>query len=198
MSLGLSRTSEHQRQLELKVKWIFDPSQPVHYLTSADWKCQITLYDKSVEFDPERSLEVNFFDPKDQMPDAECGDVVVVLSAKVCCPQTIECQGLSMSQGTKSTRETIVAHESNHERLHLLSEQDSAEECGHCRGPGGTVQEANQTLDRGPSSIRLVTLSQHRQGKAANTSRVSSDQSEFSQRQRQIQTPSRRPGRRFL
>ncbi|EQL01103.1 telomere-binding alpha subunit central domain-containing protein [Ophiocordyceps sinensis CO18] len=48
-----------------------------------DWKCQIQFYDQSVEDDEHESLLLNIFRPKSDMPDASCGDVVVILAAKV-------------------------------------------------------------------------------------------------------------------
>lgn len=42
------------------------------------------LYDWSIQYDHELFLEVHFFDSKEQMPSAECGDVVIVSQAKVC------------------------------------------------------------------------------------------------------------------
>lgn len=48
-----------------------------------DWKCQLRIYDQSVEDDASDSLLLNIFWPADAMPDASCGDVVVIFAAKV-------------------------------------------------------------------------------------------------------------------
>ncbi|TWU78337.1 hypothetical protein ED733_008545 [Metarhizium rileyi] len=48
-----------------------------------DWKCQMRIYDQSVEDDPNESILLNVFWPQDDMPDARCGDVIVTFSAKV-------------------------------------------------------------------------------------------------------------------
>ncbi|KAH6892144.1 hypothetical protein B0T10DRAFT_286303 [Thelonectria olida] len=48
-----------------------------------DWKCQIRFFDSSVEDDEDASLEINIFRPKDELPDARCGDVVLVHNAKL-------------------------------------------------------------------------------------------------------------------
>lgn len=52
-------------------------------LTVPDWKCQIRFFDQSVEEDDEESLLMNVFRHQDRMPDASCGDVVVITSGKV-------------------------------------------------------------------------------------------------------------------
>ncbi|POR35047.1 Uncharacterized protein TPAR_04760 [Tolypocladium paradoxum] len=49
----------------------------------SDWKCQIRIFDQSVEYDSSESLLFNIFWPQENMPDASCGDVVVILAAKV-------------------------------------------------------------------------------------------------------------------
>ncbi|KAG6081851.1 hypothetical protein E4U33_006365 [Claviceps sp. LM78 group G4] len=48
-----------------------------------DWKCQMRIYDESVQDDPESSVSLNIFWPEADMPDARCGDVIIVFSAKV-------------------------------------------------------------------------------------------------------------------
>lgn len=49
---------------------------------STDWKCQMQIYDQSVENDFDRSLTLNVFRPEKEMPDVQCGDVIVVFAAK--------------------------------------------------------------------------------------------------------------------
>ncbi|KAM0558520.1 hypothetical protein ACHAPJ_004715 [Fusarium lateritium] len=46
-----------------------------------DWKCQIRLYDSSIEDDD--SISLNIFRPKNEMPTAGCGDVMLIRSVKV-------------------------------------------------------------------------------------------------------------------
>ncbi|KND93803.1 hypothetical protein TOPH_01771 [Tolypocladium ophioglossoides CBS 100239] len=48
-----------------------------------DWKCQIRIYDQSIEYDSSESLLLNIFWSQENMPDAGCGDVIVILAAKV-------------------------------------------------------------------------------------------------------------------
>ncbi|PHH88820.1 hypothetical protein CDD83_7001 [Cordyceps sp. RAO-2017] len=48
-----------------------------------DWKCEIRLYDESVQFDNELSLLLTIFWPEADMPDVQCGDVVIIYSATV-------------------------------------------------------------------------------------------------------------------
>ncbi|KAF4975067.1 hypothetical protein FZEAL_8103 [Fusarium zealandicum] len=48
-----------------------------------DWKCQIRLYDASVQDDNELSICLNIFRPKNEMPTAGCGDVMLIRSVKV-------------------------------------------------------------------------------------------------------------------
>ncbi|KAJ4167774.1 hypothetical protein NW754_011591 [Fusarium falciforme] len=48
-----------------------------------DWKCQLRIYDSSVEQDTESSICLNIFRPSNEMPKAGCGDVVLIRSAKV-------------------------------------------------------------------------------------------------------------------
>ncbi|KAF5126012.1 hypothetical protein E5D57_010706 [Metarhizium anisopliae] len=48
-----------------------------------DWKCQMRIYDQSVEDEPEGSILLNIFWPQNDMPDASCGDVIIVFSVKV-------------------------------------------------------------------------------------------------------------------
>lgn len=52
-------------------------------LPGVDWKCQVKLVDLSIDDGSSDSLMVNIFRPKDQMPDANCGDVVVIHAGKV-------------------------------------------------------------------------------------------------------------------
>ncbi|KAF4968904.1 hypothetical protein FSARC_3776 [Fusarium sarcochroum] len=47
----------------------------------ADWKCQVRLYDSSI--DDEDSVSLNIFRPKKDMPTAGCGDVMLIRSVKV-------------------------------------------------------------------------------------------------------------------
>jgi hypothetical protein len=54
-----------------------------HLLTILDWKCQIQIYDHSVEDDDTQSLHLNIFRPIQDMPEANLGDVVVMRTAKV-------------------------------------------------------------------------------------------------------------------
>lgn len=54
-----------------------------HANTRSDWKCQLRLYDSSVEQDTESSICLNIFRPSNEMPKAGCGDVVLIRSAKV-------------------------------------------------------------------------------------------------------------------
>ncbi|KAG6005684.1 hypothetical protein E4U54_000293 [Claviceps lovelessii] len=49
----------------------------------SDWKCQIRIYDQSIQDDPDAALQFSIFRPEKDMPDARCGDVVMVLAAKV-------------------------------------------------------------------------------------------------------------------
>ncbi|KAG5926031.1 hypothetical protein E4U42_003717 [Claviceps africana] len=49
----------------------------------SDWKCEMRLYDQSVHDDPDATLCFSIFRPRSDMPDARCGDVIVVLAAKV-------------------------------------------------------------------------------------------------------------------
>ncbi|PFH56151.1 hypothetical protein XA68_16974 [Ophiocordyceps unilateralis] len=47
-----------------------------------DWKCEIQLYDQSLE-DGTEFLTLNIFRQKDDIPDAHCGDVIAISSAKI-------------------------------------------------------------------------------------------------------------------
>ncbi|ODA81739.1 hypothetical protein RJ55_00242 [Drechmeria coniospora] len=47
-----------------------------------DWKCQIRLYDQSVEDSVEDSLLLNVFRAESDMPTARCGDVIMIFKAK--------------------------------------------------------------------------------------------------------------------
>ncbi|RTE76164.1 hypothetical protein BHE90_009392 [Fusarium euwallaceae] len=49
----------------------------------SDWKCQLRIYDSSVEQDSESSICLNIFHPSNEMPKAGCGDVILIRSAKV-------------------------------------------------------------------------------------------------------------------
>ncbi|KAI9158707.1 Protection of telomeres protein [Paramyrothecium foliicola] len=48
-----------------------------------DWKAEIQFYDKSTEDDPDASLSLHIFRPKEHIPDFGTGDIVVVIQAKV-------------------------------------------------------------------------------------------------------------------
>ncbi|KAI1093905.1 hypothetical protein F5B19DRAFT_447775 [Rostrohypoxylon terebratum] len=48
-----------------------------------DWKSAITIYDKSIQDEPEKGLSINIFRPRDEMPEPDATDVLVVISAKV-------------------------------------------------------------------------------------------------------------------
>ncbi|KAG6116404.1 hypothetical protein E4U13_001875 [Claviceps humidiphila] len=48
-----------------------------------DWKCQMRIYDQSVQDEPDSSVTFNIFWPEADMPDARCGDVIIAFSAKV-------------------------------------------------------------------------------------------------------------------
>ncbi|KAG6033936.1 hypothetical protein E4U41_006770 [Claviceps citrina] len=49
----------------------------------SDWKCQMRIYDQSVQDEPDAAVPFNIFRPETEMPDASCGDVVIVFAAKV-------------------------------------------------------------------------------------------------------------------
>ncbi|KAI0531927.1 hypothetical protein GGR58DRAFT_491939 [Xylaria digitata] len=49
----------------------------------SDFKCTITIYDKSIEYDHEVGLAVSIFRKTDEMPRPTAGDVLVINSAKV-------------------------------------------------------------------------------------------------------------------
>lgn len=86
MSLGLLQTSGRQFQQEEQVRiGRASPRSgfPLHLLTLSDWKCQIRLFDQSVEYESNEALLLNIFWPQENMPDAGCGDVVVIRAAKV-------------------------------------------------------------------------------------------------------------------
>lgn len=51
-------------------------------LIHIDWKCQLRLYDISVQHEFE-SLSVNIFRQEDEMPTVHCGDVMLLTSVKV-------------------------------------------------------------------------------------------------------------------
>lgn len=55
----------------------------MYTLTAADWKCQMRIYDQSVQDDPDAAVLLNIFRPENEMPDARRGDVVIVFAAKV-------------------------------------------------------------------------------------------------------------------
>ncbi|KAF5025898.1 hypothetical protein F66182_2017 [Fusarium sp. NRRL 66182] len=46
-----------------------------------DWKCQIRLYDSSIEDD--HSVSLNVFRPQSEMPQVSCGDVVLIRQVRV-------------------------------------------------------------------------------------------------------------------
>ncbi|KAK2590518.1 hypothetical protein QQS21_011804 [Conoideocrella luteorostrata] len=48
-----------------------------------DWKCQVRIFDQSVENEPDHSIALEIFWPQNDMPDVRCGDVVIVFRAKV-------------------------------------------------------------------------------------------------------------------
>ncbi|KHN94593.1 telomere-binding alpha subunit central domain-containing protein [Metarhizium album ARSEF 1941] len=48
-----------------------------------NWKCQMRIYDQSVQDEPDESVLLNIFWPQNDMPDASCGDVIIVFSARV-------------------------------------------------------------------------------------------------------------------
>jgi hypothetical protein len=51
---------------------------------TADWKCTVRIIDKSVDEDGEdRSIACHFFMSKEELPDAKCGDVLVLHQVKV-------------------------------------------------------------------------------------------------------------------
>ena len=51
---------------------------------AADWKCTIRIIDKSVDEDGEdRSIACHFFMSKEDLPEAKCGDVLVLHQVKV-------------------------------------------------------------------------------------------------------------------
>ncbi|KAI0884253.1 uncharacterized protein GGS22DRAFT_194816 [Annulohypoxylon maeteangense] len=95
---------KRQKQPELpagyvKIQDILDESIPVGRLINviglvkdrrsprqtggSDWKSAITIYDKSIENEPERGLPINIFRPRAEIPEPDATDVVVVISAKV-------------------------------------------------------------------------------------------------------------------
>ncbi|KAI0139442.1 hypothetical protein F4776DRAFT_677495 [Hypoxylon sp. NC0597] len=48
-----------------------------------DWKSALTIYDKSIEDDPDRGLLLNIFRAQSEMPEPDAGDIVVVVAAKI-------------------------------------------------------------------------------------------------------------------
>ncbi|OTB18744.1 hypothetical protein K445DRAFT_314613 [Daldinia sp. EC12] len=48
-----------------------------------DWKSGITIYDKSIEDEPDRGLLINIFRPELEIPQPDAGDVVLITRAKV-------------------------------------------------------------------------------------------------------------------
>ncbi|KFA75507.1 hypothetical protein S40288_01238 [Stachybotrys chartarum IBT 40288] len=62
---------------------VMDFRAPIQSRHGADWKCEIRLFDRSIEWDEEDCLSMHIFRPQDQMPDFRCGDVVVIYQAKV-------------------------------------------------------------------------------------------------------------------
>lgn len=57
---------------------------PPPHLIISDWKCQLRIYDESIENDEEEYILVNVFRPEAEMPSMTCGDVVLIFSATVC------------------------------------------------------------------------------------------------------------------
>ncbi|KAI0896036.1 hypothetical protein F4806DRAFT_466041 [Annulohypoxylon nitens] len=49
----------------------------------ADWKSAITIYDKSTQDEPEKGLSINIFRPRNEIPEPDATDVLVIISAKV-------------------------------------------------------------------------------------------------------------------
>ncbi|KAI1206282.1 uncharacterized protein F4807DRAFT_439563 [Annulohypoxylon truncatum] len=103
-SAAQNQNSKRQKQPQLpsvytKIQDVLDETIPVGKLVSviglvkdrrapretsgADWKSTLTIYDKSIEDEPERGLPVNIFRPQAEMPEPDATDVVVILSAKV-------------------------------------------------------------------------------------------------------------------
>ncbi|KAI1458905.1 hypothetical protein F4805DRAFT_106459 [Annulohypoxylon moriforme] len=95
---------KRQKQVELpsgyvKIQDVLDESLPVGRLINviglvkdrrapretggSDWKSTITIYDKSIEDEPEKGLPINIFRPQNEMPEPDATDVLVVLSAKL-------------------------------------------------------------------------------------------------------------------
>ncbi|KAH0493852.1 hypothetical protein TgHK011_000498 [Trichoderma gracile] len=48
-----------------------------------DWKCEIKLYDRSVEDGSFDSITINIFRPESEMPNPNVGDVIVLYQAKL-------------------------------------------------------------------------------------------------------------------
>ncbi|OTA99635.1 hypothetical protein M426DRAFT_324951 [Hypoxylon sp. CI-4A] len=51
--------------------------------SGTDWKSTLTLFDKSIENEPERGLPLTIFRPQSEIPEPDAGDIVVIVSAKV-------------------------------------------------------------------------------------------------------------------
>ncbi|KAI1801028.1 hypothetical protein F4811DRAFT_536113 [Daldinia bambusicola] len=48
-----------------------------------DWKSSITIYDKSIEDEPDKGLPINIFRPEPEVPQPDVGDVLLLIYAKV-------------------------------------------------------------------------------------------------------------------
>lgn len=79
----LSSSNSHERRGYASHLYILINSFRHLLLNVSDWKCQMRIYDQSVEDEPEGSILLNIFWPQNDMPDASCGDVIIVFSVKV-------------------------------------------------------------------------------------------------------------------
>ncbi|KAI1464499.1 uncharacterized protein F4812DRAFT_442385 [Daldinia caldariorum] len=48
-----------------------------------DWKSGITIYDKSIEDEPDKGLLINIFRPEHEIPQPDIGDVLLIINAKL-------------------------------------------------------------------------------------------------------------------
>ncbi|KAI8966165.1 hypothetical protein F5Y11DRAFT_310633 [Daldinia sp. FL1419] len=48
-----------------------------------DWKSSLTIYDKSIEDEPDKGLLITIFRPRDEIPEPDAGDVVLMTYVKV-------------------------------------------------------------------------------------------------------------------
>ncbi|KPM36998.1 hypothetical protein AK830_g9569 [Neonectria ditissima] len=71
-------------------------------LIMKDYKCAIQFYDLSVQDDGDSSLRLNVFRPEKEMPVARCGDVILIVAAKV--------QRLNMESPSLITNRTTQIH----------------------------------------------------------------------------------------